>query len=85
MKAERQPKFGEIVLMCAHVLDFKHCHWFNVPESQEFTRPDGTIARAQWMAVCNSCALSNPRAVITKDVIWGTDDANIQRTDVAEA
>jgi hypothetical protein len=63
---EQQPKDGDIVLHCAHLLKTDHAHWYKVPEV-EFQSPSGEQGVAEWIGLCNECFLANPKPQSIED------------------
>ena len=56
--ANKQPKDGDVILLCVH-MDAKSSdsHWFKVPPDGlfEVIRPDGTKVKGDWLCVCPEC------------------------------
>lgn len=86
---ERQPKNGDQVLLCDHVLnadDKPHCHFFYLPQPLGFVRPDGTGGKASWLVICNDCFDKYPNPslkdlmlnIIRTDATWQGDEPEIK-------
>lgn len=75
--ASEQPKDGDCVLICGHVMEGGPSHWFKVGDPITFTRPDMSTGTATWMCVCETCK-GSPEANIRGDKIWKGDEPFIQ-------
>jgi len=78
--AKNQPKHGETVLHCNHVMVAKHNHFFMIPETV-FTRPDGSTGKSKWIVLCESCFLTHandPTKCIRGDSSWKGDEPAIK-------
>jgi hypothetical protein len=52
--AVEQPRDGETILHCGHVEGLPH-HWFQYRSPVQFTRPNGSVGKSQWLAICPAC------------------------------
>jgi hypothetical protein len=70
---KKQPKDGDRVLHCGH-RDAESWHWWFLPNSMEFRRPDQTIGNADWIVGCEPCAqaagFDSRKIGITGDGKW---------------
>ena len=84
--ADKQPKSGDIVLSCGHVIAPFH-FWFGLTE---FSRPDGTRGTATWTVCCSRCfcrlggTTGNPdKLLIREERVWVGDDPSLKVKDEA--
>jgi hypothetical protein len=76
---DQQPKNGETILHCAHVLDAGEGHWHFNAGYPRFRRPDGSIGEAKWIVICPTCQkrlyVESKKAIdfVAGDVVWSGD------------
>lgn len=76
-----QPKDGERVLLCAHAAESDHGQHFFKTSCVRFMRPDGSLAEASWVILCESCFLlhaADPFCVVCADALWEGNEPIIQ-------
>lgn len=75
--AKMQPKKGDCILHCGHVLNpnTQHCHFFRVADNMQFKRPDGSMGHAKWLVCCDECFdAKGPKFDVRGDAVWPDDD-----------
>ena len=83
--AKRQPKPGDIVLMCPHVNDGTY-HWVYF-EGGAIRMPAGTIHTvhlpdARWISLCNKCYVSHddPIDAVDHHIVWSDREPVIRES-----
>jgi len=80
---QQQPKDGDVILHCAHLLETDAAHWYKVPEV-EFLSPEGEKGVSEWIGICNECFMANPNPARIEDFpiaghnTWMGDDPIIE-------
>ena len=77
-----QPKDGDRVMHCGHI-DTGPFHFFMMPGTILFQRPNGTLARVKdpWLVVCEKCFIkySDPTTCIRGEAIWNGNEPFIEK------
>jgi hypothetical protein len=77
--AEDQPRDGDRVLHCGHILRARPWHWFKFEEPVSFRRPDGTTGSAAWIVACDACFREHGADVRARgDGLWTGDEPTIE-------
>lgn len=78
-----QPKHGETILHCGHLV--RGMHWFRFAGGAiTFARPDHTRGEAAWFAACDRCfAKHGEKAInfVRGDGIWTGDTPVIEKVE----
>lgn len=78
--AKDQPKDGDLVLHCGHVPYTSQGHFWKGNIS--FTRPDGSVGKAQWVIACPECFRESKGSVdnlvLLGEDTWVGDDPLIR-------
>lgn len=70
------PVSGELITHCGHLDDSPH-HVFRNDVPMEFTRPDGSKLKSQWICLCTACFMEHrehPELAVREDAVWMGDD-----------
>ena len=86
MTADPRPKPGDTLLECKHGPDPYNAHLFEMRapgvNGLPFTRPDGTVGKAQWVVLCKRCFVKYAGhyqdAPILRDFVWPEDAAPVE-------
>jgi hypothetical protein len=74
-KTKEQPANGDVLLHCGHLE--KSMRWYLFDPPTRVGRPDGSIIKAKWVAICTVC-LAKPHADVRElaraDGIWQGDE-----------
>jgi hypothetical protein len=80
---EQQPKHGDTILHCGHLV--RGMHWFKFAGGAiKFTRPDKTRGEAEWFAACDRCYAKHGEKVasfVKGDGVWTGDEPAIQKVE----
>jgi hypothetical protein len=79
---KEQPKDGDTIMHCGHVVGCMH--WFQYEKPIRFQRLDGTRDEASWFAACDPCFIRHGEKVVNYvrgDATWTGDEPAIERTE----
>ena len=83
--AEKQPKVGDVILMCPHSEAHKK-HWFHFPGGAKCADPDTgetkELPDASWICICDQCFMEhdNPAEATDHHTTWEESSPVIQES-----
>lgn len=79
--ATRQPKDGDVILICEHD-GARTYHWWAFEPEETVKRNDGAVFKAQWMVLCEGCFAkhpANPKEALRRDFCWVGNDPAVKK------
>ncbi len=83
---EDQPRTGDTILHCGHLLDAGKTRWFRYAVPAGFVRFDGSRGMATWFAACEACFIKHGDRVADfarGDEVWVGDGPVIEQEELS--